>query len=66
MIFLDIDIEEAYARILKRKNLKQSKRIYKKVVKFFTEMEYPQEALYIDAKKDLKFFKEEIKKVRLC
>jgi len=64
-VYIKVNLETAYQRVIKRKNMKESKRIYKKIKKFNDSLQIPNEAFILNNNYNKKQFIEEVKKIPL-
>lgn len=63
VIYIKVDLDKAYERIIKRKNIKYSKKIYQKLVKFKRSLQAPKKAYVINGNLNKKEFLNEVNKI---
>lgn len=65
VIYIKVDLETAYQRFIKRKSIKDSRRIYKKIRKFNNSLQIPRKAFVLNGNYNKNKFIKEINKVFL-
>lgn len=63
VIYIKVDLEKAYQRIIKRKKIKKSMKIYKKLIKFKNVLQVPRKAYMLDGNLSKNKFIDEVNKI---